>query len=526
MTAYPPVSVIINTDGRAAILGNTIENLRYLRYPELEVVVVPGPTPDGTREMLRDWQGEVKVGYCPARNIAQSRNIGIGVASGEFIAFLDDDEVPEPEWLEQLVPMLEDPAVAIAGGWLHDHTGVGYEARFETVDRFGERLWQRRSPEFNFPLSFTVPFLDINSVFRRSALIDICGFDEEFEYLFDDTDIVCRFVDSGWHVAQTDRTAVHHRYLHSSVRNEQRVFTSWYSFIKNKTYFALLHAQRFVPIDRILKEVVRFIEANRADVRLWIARGVLPADALPRFEQEADRAVRDGAARALRGRRLADPGRLAGDPGGFVRFRTHLPAERQHCFVLLDADDPPDRRIRDLARRAAAEGHQVHLLMRGEGHDRVEFEDGIWMHRIVPRQFPAPAASSMPADLWNRSMTMLAEAEEIARRRAIAAVYAPLSSGAAIAFLQDHKWPLATVIGTVVGADGDGTGIIAAGRELLAGSDALIAAGEASVAACEAAYGLRLERNRLLVLRDGGDGHAEVPGASELEFLLGIGRRG
>src|SRR5579875_2951056 len=44
MSAVPPVSVIINTDGRAAILGTTLESLRYLRYPCFEVVVVPGPT--------------------------------------------------------------------------------------------------------------------------------------------------------------------------------------------------------------------------------------------------------------------------------------------------------------------------------------------------------------------------------------------------------------------------------------------------------------------------------------------------
>src|SRR5579875_3882161 len=62
MSAVPPVSVIINTDGRAAILGTTLESLRYLRYPCFEVVVVPGPTADGTRELLQGWRGEIKVG--------------------------------------------------------------------------------------------------------------------------------------------------------------------------------------------------------------------------------------------------------------------------------------------------------------------------------------------------------------------------------------------------------------------------------------------------------------------------------
>jgi glycogen(starch) synthase len=513
MSRYPPVSIIINTDGRAAILGNTIESLRYLRYPTLELVVVPGPTADGTRELLdRHWRGEIKIGFCPTRNIAQSRNIGIALASGEVIAFLDDDEIPEPEWLEDLVPVLEDPAVAVAGGWLHDHTGKGYESRFETVDRLGNRSWERTAPEFNFPLSFTVPHLNINSAFRRDALVDVSGFDEEFEYLFDETDLMIRFVDRGWHVIQTDRGIVHHKYLPSSVRNEQRVLTSWYSWIKNKTYFALLNGARFASIDRILADIAQFVADTRADVRGCIERGVLPPDAERRFEREAERALREGIARALSGRRrLGDPARLAGDPGGFVRFDTRLPAARQRCLVLLSGEYPPamgggaERYVHRLACAVAAEGHQVHVLTRGESHDRIDFEDGVWVHRLVLRQFAAPADSLLPADVWNYSMTMLTEAEEIAKRRRIAAVHASLRNAEAIAFLRDRKWPLVTSLHTALCCErennperrADMAPMLAAERRLLTQSDGIFASSPAVIAAIEAAYGITLDRNRL-----------------------------
>ncbi|HJU19986.1 MAG TPA: glycosyltransferase [Stellaceae bacterium] len=520
-SACPPLSVIINTDGRAAILGNTIESLRYLRYPALELVVVPGPTADGTRELLdAHWRGEIKIGACPTRNIAQSRNIGIEIASGEVIAFIDDDEVPEPEWLEDLVPLLQDPAVAVAGGWLHDHTGKGYESRFETVDRLGSRSWERAAPEFNFPLSFTVPHLNINSAFRRSALIDVGGFDEEFEYLFDETDLMCRFVDRGWHIVQTDRGIVHHKYLPSSVRNEQRILTSWYSVIKNKTYFALLHGARFVPFDRILANVAEFVAGNRNDIRGWIEQGLLPPDTDKRFEREAEAAVRDGIARALSGRRrLGDPARLAGDPTGFVRFHTHLPAARQRCFVLLSDAHPPQavddvgRPVRALACALAAEGHQVHVLTRGAGHDRVDFEDRIWVHRCVMRDFPAPGGMPVPADVWNYSMTMLAEAEEIGRRRPIAAIHAPLSRAEAIAFV-DREWPLVTSLDP----EPPSAAAPEAGRIVLTGSAGIAAPGAAAVAAVEAAYRVALDRDRLAVLPDGGT-------AREIAFLIDLAER-
>lgn len=531
MSACPRVSIIINTDGRAAILGNTIESLRYLRYPSLELVVVPGPTADGTRELLKSWQGEIKVGTCPARNIAQSRNIGIEIASGEVIAFIDDDEVPEPEWLEDLVPLLENPKVAVAGGWLHDHTGKGYEARFETVDRLGNRSWERAAPEFNFPLSFTVPHLNINSAFRRDALVDVGGIDEEYEYLFDETDLMIRFVDRGWHIAQSDRGIVHHKYLPSSVRNEQRVMTSWYSVIKNKTYFALLNAARFVSIDRILADIAEFVANNRIDIRRWIGQGMLPPEAEKKFEKEAEAALREGMARALSGRRrLADPARLKGDPAGFVRFHTRLPAARQCCFVLLSGAYPPaavgeaGRHVLALARAIAAEGHQVHVLTRGESHDRVDFEDGVWVHRLVVRAFPAPvpdtrSGSPIPPDILNCSLTMLAEVEEIAKRRPIAAVHAPLRDAEAIAFVQDRKWPLVTRLDLRDPRRGaDAAPVQALERQLLTASDGFVAPGGAMIGAIEAGYAVKLDRNRLAIMPDGTT-------AGEVAFLLEVAER-
>lgn len=520
MSAYPPLSIIINTDGRAAILGNTIESLRYLRYPDLELVVVPGPTADGTRELLdREWRGAIKIGHCPTRNIAQSRNIGIELASGEIIAFIDDDEIPEPEWLEDLVPLLQDPAVAVAGGWLIDHTGKDYQARFETVDRFGNVRtdWERAAPEFNFPLSFNVPHAMINSAFRRSALVDVGGFDEEFEYLLDETDLMIRFVDRGWRVVQTDRGLVHHKYLPSAVRNEQRVLTSWYSVIKNKAYFAVMHGRRFAAIDRILADIAVSVANNRNEVREAIGQGLLSPETGAQFEREAEQALQDGLARALRGtRRLGDSRRLAGDPAGFLPFPTRLPPARQRCFVLLSGAYPPaadkiGRHVHRLARALAAKGHQVHVLTRETGHDRIDFEDGVWVHRLIERRFPAPVDSPIPADLWNGSMTLLAEAEEIARRRPILAVYAPLPEAAA--FLRERKWPLVTGLRGALGGDGDNAPLRAAERDLLLRSDRLLAPGEAAVAAVEAACGLALDRDRLTVLPDD-------TAESEAEFLI------
>jgi glycogen(starch) synthase len=532
MTDHPTVSIIINTDGRLVSLRKTLESLRYLRYPNFEVVVVPGPTRDGTHEMLEAWAGQIKIRNCQQRNLSQSRNIGIEISSGEFVAFIDDDAVPEPEWLDDLIPAFSDPEVGAVGGFLHDHTGKAYQWRFGTVNRFAtaDQSWDRATPEYNFPFSLNIPHVMANSIFRRTALIDVGGFDEEFEYYLDETDIICRIVDNGWRVAQLDRGFVHHKFLPSHLRNQHRVVTNWYQIIKNKIYFALMNGRGYATVERIIDEVKSFIAQARRNIRWAIENGLLTPEFEESFERDADQAMRDGLMRGLRGsRRLADAAALAGDPERFLPFPCLLPATRQRCFVFLSQNYPPDplggigRYVHLLARLIAARGHQVHVLTRGEGHDRVDFEDGVWVHRCVVRDFAAPepgngADAPLPAHIWNYSMTMLAEAREIATRRRVDCVHAPIWDVEGIAFLRDGRFPLITGLHTTLDGFLDSNPerrlddkfmrtfaapVLAAERELLLASDGILANSRAIIDEIESAYGLCLDRARLRVVPRG-----------------------
>lgn len=427
------VSVIINTDGRADSLRVCLESLRYVRYPSFEVVVVAGPTNDGTWELCEALGDFIVFGRCPVRNLSKSRNMGIGLASGELLAFLDDDSIPEPEWLDDVVPAFDDPGVDVAGGFLHDHTGKGYQWTFGTSDRFGDadQHWNRPTPEFNFPKSFTFPFVMANSLFRHSTVADLGGFNEEFEYFLDENDMIVRIVDNGGIVTQLGNAFIHHKSLPSTMRYPNRVITSWYSMIKNKMYFSLLHGLEFAPISEIMHSTNKFIQMWRNHMRWAVGQGLLlPADA-ERFEREADSALRHGLARGLSGQqRLAAPELLRGRSSftPFPKFR--YPGGQACCILLSQAwqPDPPDAAARDVherARHLAQAGAQVHVLTAGEGHDRIDFEDGMWVHRIVVQHSDKPASDAVSDAVWDFSRTMLDEAREIASRRPVAVVYVP-----------------------------------------------------------------------------------------------------
>ena len=517
---YPSVSIIINTDGRAKSLATCLESLRYLRYPNFEVVVVAGPTRDGTHELCESYGAAIKYAECPERNLSMSRNISIAISAGEFVGFLDDDSVPEPEWLDDVMPAFRDPEVAVAGGFLHDHTGKTYQWTFGTVDRFGgaDTGWRTSAPHLNFPGSFHYPHVMANSVFRRCAIVEVGGFDEEYEYFLDESDIIVRFVDAGMKVAQLDKGFVHHKYMPSHIRNESKVLTSWRSVIKNKTYFALRHAREHVGIDRITQEIHATIEEFRGSVRWAVGENKLTPDYIERFEQEADLAYQDGLQRGLSGVRRIPGGAAMQGVQGVTRFAPWIEAAGQRCYVLLSQTYPPGnvggigRYIHQLAVEIARIGHQVHVLTMGGGHDRVDFEDGVWVHRITPREFAAPAGMQIPAHLWNYSRTMFTEAEEIASRRKVDAVYAPVWDLEGIAFLHNGVFPLVTSLQTTMASYLDANPgkqddthfmksfalpVLALEKRLMRESGRVHAISAAIVAEIEQQYDFRFDRERL-----------------------------
>ncbi len=235
-------SVVICTDGRLPFLKATIRGLEALEYHAFELCVVCGPTDDGTRAWLTGLGGAIKVSHCPVRNLSQARNIGIAMAAGEIVAFLDDDAVPEPEWLADLNAAYEAPGVAAAGGVVYDHTGLSPQARYVTIDRLGyaNPRWAAPAPQLNYPFSPEFPhLLGANCSFRRETLLALGGFDEEYEYFLDETDLCARVNDAGGPIAQAPRAAVHHKYAASAMRDANRVTRHWRPLIKNRVYFGL-----------------------------------------------------------------------------------------------------------------------------------------------------------------------------------------------------------------------------------------------------------------------------------------------
>ncbi len=88
------VSVIIPTYNRAALLSEAVACVREQGYPDLEIIVVDDGSTDHTGEVVRGLGSDIHFMRLERNHgVAAARNIGVALASGEAIAFLDSDDL-------------------------------------------------------------------------------------------------------------------------------------------------------------------------------------------------------------------------------------------------------------------------------------------------------------------------------------------------------------------------------------------------------------------------------------------------
>jgi glycosyltransferase involved in cell wall biosynthesis len=117
----PFVSVIVPTHNRVDSLRRCIDSLLQLHYPHYEIIVVDNaPTDMLTAQLLQQRYGYIpRVRYLREERAGPShaRNCGLAAATGEFVAFTDDDVIVDRYWLAELMRGFQraDDVVCVSG---------------------------------------------------------------------------------------------------------------------------------------------------------------------------------------------------------------------------------------------------------------------------------------------------------------------------------------------------------------------------------------------------------------------------
>jgi len=198
---WPRVSVVVCTHNGQGTLTECLGRLATLTYPDFEVIVVNDGSSDTSAEIAK--RHGVRLVETAHRGLSHARNVGIAHASGEIVAFLDDDAYPDHDWLYYIAASLR------ANG----HAGVGGPNIAPDDGRVAECVAAAPGGPIHVLISDREAehLPGCNMAFRKSALEEIGGFDERFRVAGDDVDVCWRLQESGRTLGFSAGAVVMHR---------------------------------------------------------------------------------------------------------------------------------------------------------------------------------------------------------------------------------------------------------------------------------------------------------------------------
>ncbi len=232
----PFVSIIIVNLNGLPLLGDCLKSLYAQNYPphRVEIILVDNGSSDGSVNFIREEFPEVRV-LEAGRNLgfAGGNNLGARYAQGDYLAFINNDSVADPNWLNCLVETLATYAeyVCAASKVLTEDGGeidfIGpalniYGRAFQIYEGlpvslgYGEEIKEILAPCGN------------GMLIRRDVFLDAGGFDEDYIAYYEDVDLGWRLWLYGYKVIFVPQAILYHRKHQTGVRFpvEQRYFLS------------------------------------------------------------------------------------------------------------------------------------------------------------------------------------------------------------------------------------------------------------------------------------------------------------
>jgi len=174
------VSVIIPTHNRAGLLQEAIESVLAQDFTDYELIVVDDGSSDNTHQVIGPYAASLCYVYQENRGVSAARNRGISLAKGEFIAFLDSDDL----WLKKKLSR------QLAFFEANPFAQVCYteEVWYRHGRRVNPKLKHRKYSGWIFEQSLPLCIVSPSSVMLRRETLDKVG-------LFDETLPVCEDYD-------------------------------------------------------------------------------------------------------------------------------------------------------------------------------------------------------------------------------------------------------------------------------------------------------------------------------------------
>ena len=251
------VTVYIPAYNVSAYLPRAIEGLLAQTHPFDEILVIDDGSRDNSPEIARRYPQVTLIQHPTNKGLAAARNTAMRSARNEFVASVDADVVPDPNWIATLIPHLNDPKVAGAGGFL-------LEGMQDTIaDRWRcARMSQEWGPNFVRDPKF---LYGCNNLFRKSAVLGVGGYDESFRTNGEDPDLGRRLHAQGWNLIYDPAARATHL-RQDSVKSILEMYWRWWKF-GNNTYANGVQLRSVLGNALMVHFRYNFLEPAAADIK-------------------------------------------------------------------------------------------------------------------------------------------------------------------------------------------------------------------------------------------------------------------
>jgi glycosyltransferase involved in cell wall biosynthesis len=174
---HPSVSVIIPTYNAGALIAQTLDSVLAQTYQPHEIVVIDDGSTDDTGRVLGAYEGRLRILEQENAGVARARNRGIESATGDWLAFVDADDLWRTDKLEIQIRSLSNQRWSHTNSLYFGHNQDGRTSRSDLVPQYGGWVHDRLIVA-NFITTSTV-------LIEKSLFLEHGGFDESMEVLED-----------------------------------------------------------------------------------------------------------------------------------------------------------------------------------------------------------------------------------------------------------------------------------------------------------------------------------------------------
>ena len=217
----PKISVIMPSYNRGDVIGESIDSLISQSYKNWELIITDSGSKDNTLEVCKQYENNdnrIKVYSLTSFGVSASRNSAIEKATGEYLFFLDSDDVIHPNLLETLITAMVNTGARLSGSGVQYVRNENWHKVYDDIEKNAEGETEHLTfgEALDAVFTYTSPINLIGGVMMSRELVGDTRFNtdlhigEDFYFMYEnfikETDVV--FLKPKWYYGRLHATNI------------------------------------------------------------------------------------------------------------------------------------------------------------------------------------------------------------------------------------------------------------------------------------------------------------------------------